>query len=490
MSTFWDKNGIIQPTPGSSEETPYHYLVGSDVGLESPEIDEGKEALYPSLNGVAGQNNEPGGTLPPLPASFDSPTADDFLSWHSAHQLQYIVENGEDDVVTIDNEGMLTAVRSADGFEVFIVENLTKQDIATMSPDDQQRIAATAAFGTVASRLGFRPGAGEAVDDARRELKDTVSDAINLMNASKENMSADDVEVFTDQLNNLNTRLDGMAVFHESAIGEQINEIKERYDRAEAFKNFPREAETEGRRRNVHSLDNEATIDRGYNIFIEQEKRLRDLDNQAMALSSTGSISDKALDVPTLIFLFSLYANLRREAEVAVETEEIQQQNKFLRDYSAMQAIVNRTLKTFSGDNAATDRKRVLGEGAEVEINDPDLSAILMFEEGQFSPNYRHPLEKLRDLPPRPFLDMVNFEGGEDGEGGEGGVWVTGPAYLKSQWDAFATELSDAVSLINQQTQIKMNEINTLEKEKNRFFEMANNAVRKMTDMIQQIART
>lgn len=59
-----------------------------------------------------------------------------------------------------------------------------------------------------------------------------------------------------------------------------------------------------------------------------------------------------------------------------------------------------------------------------------------------------------------------------------------------STWSGYGTRLSDTVTLINQETQIQMNAISTLEKEKNRYFEMGNNALAKLNEIVQSIARS
>ena len=474
----WGTKTVVAPTTGDAQSIPYQFLVGSDVGLESPQISAGKEALWATLDGVTG-------TLPATPANFANPTADEFLTWHSAHQNQYIIQHGSGGIATITNGGTLTAVRSTNGRDVYVVENLNKNDFAFMPKADQEIIAGTTAFRTtLASRLTLLPNNASAtntVGEARTLVKGIVTAAITQMNNNRGNMSAADVDAFTDQLDNLNLRLDDMAVFSKTDIEEKVDDIKARYDRANAFKNYP----AQGSATNFKSTDDDATIIAGYAKFIEQEKRIRDLDNAKFDISRTGAVQDKSLDVPNLVFLFQLYANLQTEAIVSSETEEIQQQNKFLQDYSAMQAIINRTLKVFddTGDDAAKEKHRILDKADEGVVSEPDLSVIRIFEEDNNGTHPSHPIEILRGLPRRPDGEFLRGTGSDSNK-------ASNTNWLKTQWDAFATELSDSVSLINQETQIKMNEINSMDKQKNRNFDLANNALRKMTDMIQTISRT
>jgi hypothetical protein len=49
--------------------------------------------------------------------------------------------------------------------------------------------------------------------------------------------------------------------------------------------------------------------------------------------------------------------------------------------------------------------------------------------------------------------------------------------------------LADTVTLLNQRNQILQNEIENATKQQNRHFELGNNALRKMNDMIMTIGR-
>ena len=58
----------------------------------------------------------------------------------------------------------------------------------------------------------------------------------------------------------------------------------------------------------------------------------------------------------------------------------------------------------------------------------------------------------------------------------------------KSVWDQYSTQLSDAVTQLNQQVQIKQNEIDDASKQQNRHYELGANALSKMYDMLQSIS--
>ena len=89
-----------------------------------------------------------------------------------------------------------------------------------------------------------------------------------------------------------------------------------------------------------------------------------------------------------------------------------------------------------------------------------------------------HPLESLYGID-RP-LQQFMYENGDTGQDLQ--------LYKKTTWDTYATQLSDAVTQLNQQVQIKQNEIDDASAAKNRHFELGDNALSKMYDMISSIA--
>ena len=52
-----------------------------------------------------------------------------------------------------------------------------------------------------------------------------------------------------------------------------------------------------------------------------------------------------------------------------------------------------------------------------------------------------------------------------------------------------ATQLSATITILNQQNQIRQNEIQNAAKQANRHFELGNNALRKMNDILMSIGR-
>jgi hypothetical protein len=299
-----------------------------------------------------------------------------------------------------------------------------------------------------------------------------------------------------------------MAIFSQRAIiTERVGDLIKRWERAKAFYDgaVHEEGNRTGTRTEFNGLSpetitvnqttniievNEGGIRQGYLNFIEQEKKIRDVDNERKQLEELGSVAlptadgtgavRRNLDVPALLMLFQQFTNLTKEAEVAAETEEIRQQNNLLADYNRMQNIVNETLKKFTdtGEDASKEKENVDGNPNDNVIDNTgseETRTVSMFEDALSGT--KHPIEVFQELPPRPTHDTFNNSGAFEND------------FLKTAWQAFGTQLSDAVSTINQNTQIKMNDINSLNREKNRHFDLANNALRKMADTVQNIAR-
>ncbi len=92
---------------------------------------------------------------------------------------------------------------------------------------------------------------------------------------------------------------------------------------------------------------------------------------------------------------------------------------------------------------------------------------------------HKHPIEALYGVT-RP-LTLLS----DDTRDGFGSLRLERRDY----WDKWGTQLSDAVTILNQKNQLKQNEIETATKESNRHFDLGNNALRKMNEMLMSIGR-
>jgi hypothetical protein len=90
-----------------------------------------------------------------------------------------------------------------------------------------------------------------------------------------------------------------------------------------------------------------------------------------------------------------------------------------------------------------------------------------------------HPIEILYGAE-RPKFDLV-----DQSADGAGSLKL----HSKNAFDQFQTQLSNTITILNQQNQLKQNEIESATKAQNRHFELGNNALRKMNDMLMMIGR-
>jgi hypothetical protein len=470
-----------------------------------------------------------------------------FATWHSAYQLEYIKKNTTNGVLDITVDGppsarMTAVVSASDDTKLFIVQALDKNAFSRMTFVEQNQVAATPAFAEIATRLGLTGvsaatvpsvvGSGQktaqaAVDELAKYIDEsfatnkgvtqtfvpgpvpadgivgdtkvtyTVAGPNLYLKTVSPSMPPEDREAFTGQLDVLTAQLTTMGVVSPADINKKLAALKERFDRAFAFwdvkgptektVNMVQPDQEVPTYTDVISLDGDLSgINRGYQIFIAQERRIGELAKQRMEIATT--FSGKQLDVPTLVYKFQSLYNLSLEAEVVMETEDINQQNDLLKTYAAMQDLVNKVLSTF--EKADSDKRTIDGKTDDVDgykdMTNAERKLLSMFEDVQGT-GQKHPLDRLRniDRPLHDFfrqqeyvdlLDMVinRFDLNK---------------FSHTQYSTFGTRLSEKVTLINQNSQIKMNDVNSLDKQRNRHFELANNALSKMAEMIQSIGR-
>jgi hypothetical protein len=321
--------------------------------------------------------------------------------------------------------------------------------------------------------------------------------------ASTELMTPADMRVFLDQVENLKTRALGSAIFAPNDIASALNEIQTRWNRAAAFANMRVDS-------GLPTTNAEAFVDRGrrgendtvlrdritylngyitnesdggigavrqaYQVFMASERQILQLDNRRMQLAAGARLGQRNFDAPTLIAQFQFSYNGKIEARLNADAQEINQFNVLLKLYSAFQAQVNGVSGSFDPNNQ--DEFRGINGGGG---NDPMESSfqqplVATFRDGTFPGGpQEHPLETLYKIA-RPRFTLV------DGE-------YKSITYRKNTWDQVNSTVSDRVTQINQQSQINSNNINSLDRQKNRHFDVANSALSKLSDMLQSIGR-
>ncbi|GJD91447.1 hypothetical protein BHAOGJBA_4995 [Methylobacterium hispanicum] len=466
---------LANPTPN---------IYGSDKDLSGAPNADNAELLFPTLNGT------PGKTLDDKPSNFtklpDQLTPKEFGAWHTAIQIEYVRKNLQPSqnggkAVTIGTSASetVTAFVAAGGTKLYTVDTLQKADIARMPLADQTTLAGLDIFANATTGLRIKLN----LTVSKTEVTDLVNAAITNINAmvpggtpqvfkGNDFMSAANRKIFTDELGLLNQKIASGAIFSKGEITDQIKLITDRFERANCFAKI---AETDGRidRNNtgvrvVLDTEDNGSIRRSYTVFMEQEARLLQIAQSRQSLAGTGKIegTTQNLDVPNLIYLFQLYANQAGEANIRIQTEEINQVNEVLKMYNIVQSLVSETIKSIAPEkdgktnNDATDLKYD-GDATRQKIQ---KAAVAVFQNG-----WGHPVEVLH-----------NIVRGADNVNGKS----------SSQWSTYANQLSERVTLLNQESQILMNKVNSDTKAKDRNFDLANNALSKMNEIVQKIAGT
>lgn len=558
--------GVLHTT--TDEPIPYYYMSGSANGTPSTIVATSAELLFPTLDGETYK-------LPVAdrPELFDfNPTSatdaqkveflKDFAKWHSAYQLEYIKAHQTgtparlDIAVTAPALRLTAFVSPDDPTKHFIVQSLDKAALARMTKTEQSMVTSMGqAFTDLATSLGLvtvlAPDFGNAQNTTNggtltivtpppytaEGYVDQLIYAVNNTIAGNKGSSAtlpqDAKDAFIDQLNILKEQIGNSAIISKADIQKKVDELRDRFNRLFAFYNVKEKTDETWYHNNpddqsqyyevtvyadVISTDGTLSgVNRGYAVFLAQEKRIAELAEARMKLvRADGILNGKNLDVPYLVYKFQSLYNLSLEAQVVAETEEINQQNDLLKTYAAIQDFINRTLSAFP--KADDTKKGVLGLGltATESLSDSDLKLLSMFEDylsgshrkpdGTFVGGQRHPMEILRGITRPTFDFFVNARFGQHRERDNDGIDADGDGhdddddtytkhdydineYTHTQWSSYGTRLSETVTIINQNSQIKMNDINSMDKERNRHFELANSALSKMADIIANIAR-
>jgi hypothetical protein len=114
-------------------------------------------------------------------------------------------------------------------------------------------------------------------------------------------------------------------------------------------------------------------------------------------------------------------------------------------------------------------------------LNQDQANVVSMFiNDFIFEDDRTHPLESLYGAS-RPSISIVDTR--------PNAADHSLKLMTKGEWDSFATQLNETVTILNQQNQIRQNEIQNAEKQANRHFELGNNALRKMNDILMSIGR-
>ncbi|WP_109316107.1 hypothetical protein [Pseudovibrio ascidiaceicola] len=430
-----------------------------------------------------------------LPANYSNPTPQEFLSWHPAVQLRYLRDNFTEAQIQSGNtvigsgDNQVGVIRSDDKRSLTVVNELTKSRVFQLTKTEQERLANNPIFLTrIAPLLDLLPKSGTDLASSRAVINKQINDQINEVKnkALTNKTSGDDQSKFnTDkqayikQLEMLRDDVPKSGIYAPSDLASEMQEIVKRFERAHAYFDVktPNLANPARNSRDVLTPDNNASINRGYAVFIEQEQRILAIKQAEQQMLSAGGITNSdgtisRLDLPTLVALIQNQASLKQQAVITMRTEQLTQLNQLSQAYAEMQRIVNEALKKFVDTGKDADKEK---HTLSVSFDNPSqysTAVAYMFED--YASGKPHPVEKEFNIT-RPTHDMIN-----NGSGSKN-------SFKRTQWERFSTQLSDAVTLLN--PQLLTNDINQDNREQNRAYEQATGTVRRSFDLNIQIAR-
>lgn len=513
-----------QPTAGDALQNPLSMLTGLRAdGQRDPQLNIDDAFLFARFDGTT--------NLAPRRPDFDAVTAQQFIRWHAAHQLEYLHLNGTtfdaDDVerdiasgsfstvpvsskaasLGANSDGFfnLHAILSSDGKRVIILNTLSQSDIAALPLVDQRAIAALPAFRTFfADGLGLMPDSTNAtIESARAQMLAMVDEAADVIRQSPafvDGHAADYLDdpqaryhyLFLRQLDIVKDQLWNMAVFNRDSINREVNAIVQRFARLERFMTATQGEllGTTGFRQGANSSDMLSSIASARQVLTGIELRLHDLALSARDLALTGVFNERRVDTPEMVFLFQTFQNYSNEADAEARSEDLRQIQRLLQDYTMFQRMLNATLRTFDpvalADPDTIERKPLVNEnGAGVlGFSQQERDILAMFDAGlvrRVADNSFHPMESRIALS-RPLEHLVQITGNDFL-----GYFGTPIEHPKTIWDALARNIADATRFLNQDTQILMDEISGLNRQKNRNYDLATNTLNKMTDILRSI---
>jgi len=347
-------------------------------------------------------------------------------------------------------------------------------DFAMLSREDQARVAGTSAFDEIKGALGFERAADAKFDGL--SFIDYVDRIIAEMRSERGQMSDADLQPFLDRLQHVRDDVNDLEILKPAEIRKKLNDIKDVFERTARFSEIdPETYGPDGHYSNVISLDGGATVNRGYRIFVENERQIAALEAQRDGLLKRFNTTD----LPNLVKQVMMLDKQISDARSLSETEELKQQNELSNTYAAMQDAVNETLRQFSGKEGDNPEKFSLyGKTNYSDLTDRQKKVVSMFSTLFGQDAQQHPLETARSIS-RPLMDLVKDVKGD----------YRLQEYTNVQWNTYSTQLSEIVTLLGQNTQLKMNDINTLQQMATSQFETASKSLTRMSELLATIGR-
>lgn len=516
VDTFWTSQGqipgvpLLQPTPGDLQPNPLTQLRGLNPdGSRDPGLALADQTIFPRYDGTTT-------LLPGRPADFANPTPASFANWHAAHQVEWLREYGTTTTVTDGPDTFtvisatlgtnpqpfmnLHVVLSANGLRPIVLNSLSATDLAALPLADQRAIASTAIFRNefaVPQALIPDPDL-PSVHDARAQMQALVQERIDVIEAAPTYDPGREADfladpnlratlyhyLYTAQLKMLQQRLNDMAVFHPDTIKAEADALLTRFSRLERYMGLTAEGTAPGSSlpTGVNATDGGDSIRAAQNVLKGIELRLFDLASAARIVATTGTYEGRRVDTPDMVFLFQTFQNYTNEAEAEAKSEELKQLQRLLEDYTGFQRLLNTTLQVFDpvaqADPDTVEKKPLNGYSTlnTTNFTANEIRLVAMFDSylsAAVANNSYHPVETDRALD-RPVEAIL-------------GTGTNLISYAKPVWDAFARNLAEATKVLNQDSQIRMDEVSRLNRQKNRNYDLATNTLNKMADILRSI---
>jgi hypothetical protein len=532
MQDFWQNmgfDGASAPGMTGIDRQPYTLLSQGTTVMAQKVLDDAA-ALFPEYDGIT---NVP----PRLPDDFSDPSPQSFGLWHTAAQVAYLKAQEPDwqtkpAVKTFGNAASAfdnqTWLLSADGRSVINVNTLQTTDIARLSLADQTRLAELPAFIEIhadpkglwpSSANGVQTGGAAAppatVAEARARIQALITEFEELVKTSSnysaanrgdpvtsDNLAQRYPNLFFDQIDILRRRVDNMAIFSFDAIGQLVSDLQKRFLRIERYATVTQpqpDTRNLGMTFSANSTDNLAGVKRALNIFLRSEVQQRDIAAAKNEIVVLGTLNGRVLDTPNMIFVLQTQDNYAKEAEARAQSEELNQINSLVQSYTGMQKMLNTTLTKFDPVKFQENNKDDFDKKNEKQpflgltginfldtdgnpISAADRNILSMFERSYVLANNNkfHPFEQEKGTQ-RPaitvFGDVVP------------GLGVPGSFSPQTQkeWDLASQNLAKVSKILSQESQLQMDRINALSREKNRNYDIATETLTKMTDILRSI---
>lgn len=199
----------------------------------------------------------------------------------------------------------------------------------------------------------------------------------------------------------------------------------------------------------------------------------------AISSGTATSLQGSPLSAPQSISMFIYGLSLKLQAQNQFDTERFNQLNTLIKSYGVMQRLINKTLDNFKGDELGDSGLVKDGKNTieDLNLSDEGKGALHMFDAN--GSHWANPVETLENVT-RPLLDLLQ------GEYPATGITIE---YDRQQWTTMLQQVNDAVTLLNQNSQLQFNEITTRSQRRTVFFEAASDALVKLEDILVSMAR-